>query len=137
MSDGYTHVPGDCRQLAPILQRVGDKWSILCVMALGEGALRFNELKRRVGGISQRMLTLTVRSLERDGFVTRTMLPTVPPAVSYELTPMGRSLLEPVRALGNWAFSHQAAIQAARQRFDQHGPGTGLSPTLPHVGADS
>ncbi|ACL57359.1 winged helix-turn-helix transcriptional regulator [Methylobacterium nodulans] len=129
MSDSDIHVPAECRRIAPVLQRIGDKWSILVVMALGDGSLRFNELKRRVGGISQRMLTLTLRGLERDGFVSRTLFPTVPPAVSYELTPMGRSLLEPVRALGLWAREHLPAIEAARQRFDAHGPGTGWERT--------
>ncbi len=129
MSTDYIHVPSDCRQVAPILQRIGDKWSILCVIALGKGPLRFNEMKRQVNGISQRMLTLTVRALERDGFVSRTMFPTVPPAVSYKLTPMGISLLVPVRALGDWARNHRSAIQAARQQFDEQGPGTGLSVT--------
>ena len=124
MSDGDIHVPGDCRRIAPVLQRVGDKWTILVVMALGAGPLRFNELRRRVEGISQRMLTLTLRGLERDGFVGRTMYPTIPPAVSDELTGMGPSLLDPIGALGGWVRENLPAIEAARARFDANGPAT-------------
>jgi DNA-binding HxlR family transcriptional regulator len=108
----------DCRAVSAILSRVGDKWSMLVVMLLGDGPRRFNEIKRMVGGISQRMLTLTLRGLERDGLVTRTVFPTIPPRVDYELTELGRSLWQPVEALGNWARAHQPKIEAARQRFD-------------------
>jgi DNA-binding HxlR family transcriptional regulator len=101
-----------------VLARVGDKWSVLIVMLLGDGPKRFNEIKRLVGGISQRMLTLTLRGLERDGLVTRTVFATVPPRVDYELTDLGRSLWTPVEALGLWARTHQEEIEAARQRFD-------------------
>jgi DNA-binding HxlR family transcriptional regulator len=97
---------------------VGDKWSVLIIMLLGGGPRRFNELKRMVGGISQRMLTLTLRGLERDGLVTRTVFPTIPPRVDYELTDLGRSLWKPVKALGSWAQDHLPQIQTARQRFD-------------------
>ena len=89
-----------CRRVTPVLNRVGDKWSVLIVMELARAARRFNELKRDVDGISQRMLTLTLRGLERDGLVTRTVFPTIPPRVDYELTELGISLREPVRALG-------------------------------------
>jgi DNA-binding HxlR family transcriptional regulator len=88
-------------------------------MLLGDGPRRFNELKRMVGGISQRMLTLTLRGLERDGLVTRTVFPTIPPRVDYELTDLGRGLQKPVVALGEWAMEHQAEIEAARTKFDQ------------------
>jgi DNA-binding HxlR family transcriptional regulator len=108
----------DCRAVSSVLARVGDKWSVLIVALLGDGPKRFNEIKRMVGGISQRMLTLTLRGLERDGLVTRTVFPTVPPRVDYELTPLGRSLWEPVDALGAWARAHQGEIAAARQLFD-------------------
>ncbi len=118
MERGHTHVPVECGRVAPVLSRVGDKWTILVVMLLGQGPLRFNELRRRVGGISQRMLTLTLRALERDGFVTRTVFPTIPPRVDYELTPLGRSLLEPVRHLGDWALRNIDQIEDARRRFD-------------------
>jgi DNA-binding HxlR family transcriptional regulator len=101
-----------------VLARVGDKWSVFVIMMLFDGPKRFNELKRLVGGISQRMLTLTLRGLERDGLVTRTVFPTIPPRVDYELTDLGRGLSEPVIALGGWAQAHQSEIEAARSRFD-------------------
>jgi DNA-binding HxlR family transcriptional regulator len=115
---GNLHVPEDCRAVSEVLSRVGDKWTILVVSELGAGPKRFNELRRALGSISQRMLTLTLRGLERDGLVTRTVFPTVPPRVDYELTKLGRSLLEPVSGIGLWARQNRAAIQAARQRFD-------------------
>src|SRR5215813_13107849 len=92
----------DCRGVASVLSRVGDKWSVFVIMMLGDGPKRFNELKRQIGGISQRMLTLTLRGLERDGLVTRTVFPTIPPRVDYTLTALGRSLLDPVNALSDW-----------------------------------
>ena len=115
----YAHESSDCRGVASILARVGDKWSVFVIMLLGDGPWRFNELKRMVGGISQRMLTLTLRGLERDGLVTRTVFPTIPPRVDYELTDLARGLQKPVQALGKWAFEHQAEIEAARARFDR------------------
>jgi DNA-binding HxlR family transcriptional regulator len=113
------HLESDCRGVASILARVGDKWSVFVIMLLGDGPRRFNEIKRMVGGISQRMLTLTLRGLERDGLVTRTVFPTVPPRVDYELTDLGRGLWKPVEALGKWSYDHQVQIEAARQKFDQ------------------
>src|SRR6202161_817297 len=107
-----------CRGVASVLARVGDKWSVFVIMLLGGGPRRFNEIKRMVGGISQRMLTLTLRGLERDGLVTRTVFPTIPPRVDYELTDLGRGLWQPVEALGKWAYEHQAEIESARARFD-------------------
>lgn len=115
---GTLHVPEDCRAVSEVLARVGDKWTVLVVTTLGDGPKRFNELRRALGSISQRMLTLTLRALERDGLVTRTVFPTVPPRVDYELTRLGRSLLEPVSALGLWARKNRAGIQEARLRFD-------------------
>jgi DNA-binding HxlR family transcriptional regulator len=115
---GNLHVPEDCRTVSEVLARVGDKWTVLVVTVLGGGPKRFNELRRSLGSISQRMLTLTLRGLERDGLVTRTVFPTVPPRVDYELTELGRSLLVPVSSLGNWARQHREAIQQARRRFD-------------------
>ena len=112
------HTSSDCRAVSSVLARVGDKWTVLIVALLGDGPKRFNEIKRMVGGISQRMLTLTLRGLERDGLVTRTVFPTVPPRVDYELTPLGRSLWEPVEALGAWARGNMGEIEAARRRFD-------------------
>jgi DNA-binding HxlR family transcriptional regulator len=109
----------DCRAVSAVLARVGDKWSVLIVSLLGDGPKRFSQIKRMVGGISQRMLTLTLRGLERDGLVTRTVHPTVPPQVDYQLTDLGRSLLKPVEALGLWARQNQPRIQAAQQAFDR------------------
>ena len=112
------HVPKDCRAVSEVLARVGDKWSMLVVVMLGDGPRRFNELRRSIGGISQRMLTLTLRALERDGLVTRTVFPTIPPRVDYALTGLGRSLLIPVGALSAWALENRSRIQEARERFD-------------------
>ena len=109
----------DCRGVASVLARVGDKWSVFVIMKLHDGPKRFNELKRIIEGISQRMLTLTLRGLERDGLVTRTVFPTIPPRVDYELTDLGRGLAKPVMALGEWAKAHQGEIEGARTRFDQ------------------
>lgn len=121
-SPGHTRVSDiqshDCRAVSGILGRIGDKWSVLIIQRLGEGPRRFNEIKRIIGGISQRMLTLTLRNLERDGLVSRTVTPTVPPRVDYALTELGRDLLVPVSALGQWAIEHTPCIEAARARFD-------------------
>lgn len=117
--DGVASVANSCRPVTDILNRVGDKWSVMIVMLLGPGPRRFNEIKRAINGISQRMLTLTLRGLERDGLVTRTVTPTIPPRVDYELTPLGQSLRCPIDALGEWAFAHRGEIDAARARFDQ------------------
>jgi DNA-binding HxlR family transcriptional regulator len=107
-----------CRNVAPVLNRVGDKWSMLIVMILSGGPRRFNGLKREIDGISQRMLTLTLRGLERDGLVSRTVEASVPPKVTYALTELGASLREPVKALGDWAIAHIACIRSAQERFD-------------------
>ncbi|MBR0964306.1 helix-turn-helix transcriptional regulator [Bradyrhizobium diazoefficiens] len=112
-----------CRGVASVLSRVGDKWSVFVIMTLGDGPKRFNELKRIIDGISQRMLTLTLRGLERDGLVTRTVFPTIPPRVDYELTELGRGLADPVQALGKWAFAHLPEIEGARKKFDQRNDG--------------
>ena len=118
MLPGTLHVPEDCRAVSEVLARVGDKWTVLVVSELGRGPKRFNEMRRALGSISQRMLTLTLRGLERDGLVTRTVFPTIPPRVDYELTRLGRSLLEPVSGLGLWARRNRSAIEDARRRFD-------------------
>jgi DNA-binding HxlR family transcriptional regulator len=115
---GRTHVPHDCRVVADILARIGDKWSVFAVMLLGERDHRFAELHRKMGAVSKRMLSLTLRRLERDGVITRTVFDTVPPAVSYGLTPLGQSLRGAVEALGHWAVDNHGAIEEARQRFD-------------------
>jgi DNA-binding HxlR family transcriptional regulator len=118
MKSSDVHLPSDCRAISDVLSRIGDKWSVLVVSRLGEGPLRFNELRRSIGGISQRMLTLTLRGLERDGLITRTAFPTIPPRVDYALTPLGRDLLVPVSALGAWAVRNQPKIARARDEFD-------------------
>jgi DNA-binding HxlR family transcriptional regulator len=118
LKPGHMHLTGDCRAVSEVLSRVGDKWTVLVVNLMGSGPKRFSEIKREVGGISQRMLTLTLRALERDGLVTRTVTPSIPPRVDYELTELGRSLLAPVQALGNWALSNREFIEQARRRFD-------------------
>jgi DNA-binding HxlR family transcriptional regulator len=118
LPSGNLHVPEDCRAVSEVLSRVGDKWTVLVVSTLGDGAKRFNELRKALGSISQRMLTLTLRALERDGLVTRTVLPSNPPRVDYELTKLGRSLLEPVSELGLWARKNRPAIAQARAKYD-------------------
>jgi DNA-binding HxlR family transcriptional regulator len=117
------HLPlhEDCRKVGKVLARVGDKWSVLIVMLLRDSPRRFNEIKRTVNGISQQMLTRTLRGLERDGMVTRTTYPTSPPQVEYALTDLGRSLSQPVLALGMWAQEHLSQIDIARARFDDRG----------------
>lgn len=108
-----------CREVSRLLARVGDKWSVLIVMLLADGPRRFNEMKRMIEGISQRMLTLSLRGLERDGLVSRTVYPTIPPRVDYELTELGHSLREPVMALGRWAQANTGTIAAAQAAFDR------------------
>ncbi|MDB5219759.1 MAG: Transcriptional regulator, HxlR family protein [Myxococcaceae bacterium] len=112
------HAAESCIAVRDVLNRVGDKWSVLVVGTLGDRRVRFNELRRSIEGISQRMLTLTLKALERDGLVTRTVYPTVPPRVEYELTPHGRTLLVPISALAQWATANRAAVQRARVRYD-------------------
>ena len=119
MTPGHTHVTEDCRAVSDVLQRIGDKWSILVVGRLGGGPMRFSELRHVIGGISQKMLTTTLRNLERDGFVTRTAYATIPPRVDYELTDLGRELLVPVNALGEWARNNLVRIDMARGEFDR------------------
>lgn len=114
------HLPsGECPKISQVLARIGEKWSVLIIIMLAQETRRFSELKRAIGGISQRMLTLSLRGLERDGLVKRTVFPVVPPRVEYELTPLGRSLQAPVSALGEWARSHLVEIDAAREAFDR------------------
>jgi len=108
----------DCRKVSKILARVGEKWSMLVVMLLRDGPRRFNDIKRNTGGISQQMLTRTLRGLERDGLVTRTIFPTSPPQVEYRLTELGRSMSKPALAFGQWVQEHLVEIDAARHRFD-------------------
>jgi len=112
------HDANACPAVREVLNRVGDKWSVLVVSMLGEGPKRFGELRRATEGISQRMLTLTLRGLERDGLVTRTVEATIPPKVEYELTELGRTLLVPVNALAQWAIEHRMRIHEAQQLYD-------------------
>ena len=113
--------PGECDAVSETLARIGDKWTLLVVELLADGPMRFNQIRRTIGNISQRMLTLTVRGLERDGLVTRTVHPTIPPRVDYELTKLGRTLREPVMAIASWARRHRPAIVEARKVFDAGG----------------
>jgi len=109
----------DCQTIVSVLARIGEKWTVLVVMTLREHPRRFNELKRAVDGISQQMLTRTLKALERDGLVARTVHPTVPPQVEYRLTDLGHSLSEPVLGLGGWAQTHLATIYANREHYDR------------------
>ncbi len=113
------HDPAACVRVSEVLGRVGDKWSIQVVSALGNGPHRFNELRRAIDGISQRMLTLTLRGLERDGLIGRKVTPSIPPRVDYWLTDLGQSLLVPVQALGNWALTHRNSVDQARNAYDR------------------
>jgi len=108
-----------CSTISGVLQRIGDKWTVLVVQTLASGSKRFNELRREIPSVSQRMLTLTLRNLERDGLVSRTVTPTIPPRVDYELTELGRSLQKPICALATWALDNVGAIKAAQSRFDR------------------
>lgn len=113
------HTQQTCPAVREVLNRVGDKWSVQIVALLGDGAMRFSELRRAIEGISQRMLTLTLRGLERDGLITRTVFPEIPPRVDYELTRLGNTLLEPISALADWAEQYRTSIQEAREKFDK------------------
>ena len=118
MSAGSLHVTESCKLVSQILGRIGDKWSMQVVMSLKDGSRRFSENRRAIPDVSQRMLTLTLRGLERDGLVSRKVTPTIPPRVDYELTALGRSLQRPVIALGQWALENLPDIQSARAVFD-------------------
>lgn len=110
------------RALVPVhevLAQISGKWTILVVSILSRGPRRFSEIKRQIDGISQKMLTVTLRDLEKDGFLTRTVTPSIPPRVDYELTDMGRELQEPLRLIGNWAHANRARVEAARERFSE------------------
>lgn len=124
MSPSHKHESGKCLAVREVLNRVGDKWSVLVVVLLGDGKKRFSELRRSIEGISQRMLTLTLKGLERDGLITRTMYPTIPPRVEYALTKLGNSLLKPIRDLGAWAAHNREHIQSARNKYDARNPKT-------------
>ena len=108
-----------CQTISGLLQRIGDKWSVLVVETLGSGSMRFNELRRAIPSVSQRMLTLTLRNLERDGLVNRTVTPSIPPRVDYELTELGRSLQKPICGLVSWSMDNVGAIHDAQARYDR------------------
>ncbi|WP_117195010.1 winged helix-turn-helix transcriptional regulator [Rhizobium terrae] len=108
----------DCRAVSEILSRVGDKWTIQVVVALRLGSQRFNGIKRHVGGISQQMLTRTLKTLERDGMVERAVHPSTPPQVEYTLTPLGHSLAETAHQLAQWAAAHRVEIEDNRLLYD-------------------
>lgn len=107
-----------CQMISSLLDRVGDKWTVMVVGVLADGPVRFNAIMREVGGVSHRMLTLTLRGLERDGIVERRAFPTIPPKVEYELTPLGQSLVEPLEQVMNWVRLNQEIIEKARGAFD-------------------
>ena len=115
------HEPESCLAVSEMLARIADKWTVLVVELLKDGSMRFNEIRRTINGISQRMLTLTLRDLERDGLVTRTVYPTIPPRVEYELTQLGHTLGEPIAAVAAWVRRNRPAIEAARKTFDAGG----------------
>jgi DNA-binding HxlR family transcriptional regulator len=118
LKDKDGRLSSDCTAVNDILSTIGDKWTVLIVVTLSKGPMRFNEIRRAVGGISQRMLTLTLRGLERDGFATRTVFPTVPPRVDYALTELGKTLIAPLEQIAKWAISHQDEVADARANFD-------------------
>jgi DNA-binding HxlR family transcriptional regulator len=122
MKHGHKHVTGNCMAVHEVLSQIGDKWTVLIVRSLNDGPRRFSELKRDVEGISQRMLTLNLKTLERDGFITRTVYPTVPPRVDYELTPLGHSLSKPLGVIAQWAITNRQRIVDARIAFDAREP---------------
>jgi DNA-binding HxlR family transcriptional regulator len=115
------HDPTNCRAVADVLSRVGDKWTVMVVGFLSDGPMRFNVLRRTIGGISQRMLTLTLRGLERDGLVTRTVTPSIPPRVDYELTELGRTLIATLGDLSEWAIRNRKVVEESRRQFDSRG----------------
>ncbi|HTJ59144.1 MAG TPA: helix-turn-helix domain-containing protein [Devosiaceae bacterium] len=122
MSTKPQQLPADCRRAGDILARVSDKWSILLLMVLGERRMRFSELYRAINGISERMLTVTLRNLEHDGILIRTVHPTIPPRVEYELSDRGRSLKLALAPIGRWVMENQTDIEQARERFREQSP---------------
>src|ERR1700677_308908 len=123
MSPSHKHVShNSCVAVREVLNRVGDKWSVLIVQLLADGPKRFSDLRRAIEGISQRMLTLTLKGLERDGLVTRTVFPVIPMRVEYELTELGRTLRKPIQALAKWAQENRERIQQSRNRYDSKSP---------------
>jgi len=118
MKPGNNAETHDCRAVADVLARIGDKWTVYVVRMLADGPMRFNEIRRAVSAISQRMLALTLRGLERDGLVTRTVTPSIPPRVDYALTPTGLTLIGPLKAVGTWAITNRDFVESSRAKFD-------------------
>lgn len=123
MKPDYSHHGVDCRHVKQLLTRIGGKWTVLIVTRLSAGPMRFSELKRDIGDISQKMLTSTLRDLEEDGFVYRAVTPSIPPRVDYELTDLGRDLLAPLDMLGAWAVENRERVEQARERYRAALPG--------------
>jgi len=124
-----TSWPEDSAFIREVLDRIGDKWTVMVISTLGSGRLRYSDLQASVPGISQRMLTVTLKELERDGLVTRTAFPEVPPRVVYELTHLGRSLLDAVLGLAGWAAENHKAVAANRKRNERTGVGRAATKT--------
>lgn len=136
MRDGDGEQAAICGSMADILNRIGDKWSVMVVGRLTKKTMRFNELRHSIGGISQRMLTLTLRNLERDGLVTRTVFPEIPPRVEYQLTELGRTLTDPLDTLWNWAAQHGEDVRTARETYDRlHDAAQEAKPERRYAGA--
>jgi DNA-binding HxlR family transcriptional regulator len=127
MSHGSLHVTGNCLPATELFQLIGDKWTMVVVVSLSDGPMRFSELRRKIPGVSQRMLTLSLRTLERDGLISRTVTPTVPARVDYELTPLGRQFCDRILPLGMWAFENRPHIENARAAFDARAEGAAIS----------
>ena len=111
--------PGACTEVLDVLGRVADKWAIFVIVGLSGGSQRFSELQRSIENVSKKMLTVTLRNLERDGFIKRTVTPSVPVRVDYELTPLGHKVLVPLEALADWAIDHRQVVYGARRVFDE------------------
>jgi DNA-binding HxlR family transcriptional regulator len=124
MKPGHSHDTDSCRAVADVLARIGDKWTVNIVGLLANGPMRFSEIRRKVSAISHRMLSLTLRGLERDGLVTRTVTPSIPPRVDYELTPRGVTLIGPLMSIGQWAIENQSYVESARTKYDLENQGS-------------
>jgi DNA-binding HxlR family transcriptional regulator len=130
MEPGNTHDTDNCRAVADVLARIGDKWTVYIVRLLAKGPMRFSEMRREVSAISQRMLSLTLRGLERDGLVTRTVTPSIPPRVDYELTPKGLTLIGPLKAVAQWAMTNRDYVEASRMKYDRENAGSAIVQSL-------
>lgn len=117
MKPVHSEIEHDCRPVGEILNQIGGKWTVLIINLLSDGPKRFSEIRRQIGGISQKVLTATLRELEMDGFVTRTVTPSIPPRVDYELTELGHDLQKPLNMLGQWALDNRPRVLEARGRY--------------------